>query len=177
MTIRNALLVLAVLAFGSTPALPAQTVTAFKTGEQTTGMTKQCFYDALGNEYTRTIGSVELCALSIQVQLSPTPARAPEPETRTVTAFKTGEQATGMTKQCFYDALGNQYTRTIGSVELCPLSIRVRLSGPCGPCDAALFYLPRVTFLLAVIGVAAAQVARAPVHDAWTGALLSRIHP
>src|SRR5207247_9866400 len=81
MTIRNALLVLAVLAFGSTPALPAQTVTAFKTGEQTTGMTKQCFYDALGNQYTRTYGSVELCPLSIRVRLSSTSstARAPQP--------------------------------------------------------------------------------------------------
>ena len=128
MATRNALLVLAVLAFGSTPALAAQTVTAFNTGEETTGMTKQCFYDALGSAYTRTISSIALCPLSIQVRLSPTPARTltPEPETRTVTAFKTGEETTGMTKQCFYDALGSAYTRTISSIELCPLSIQVR---------------------------------------------------
>jgi hypothetical protein len=118
-------LVLAVLAFGSTGALAAQTVTAFNTGEVTTGMTKQCVYDALGNAYTRTIRSIELCPLSIQVQLRPTPA--PEYETRTVTAFMTGEVTTGMTKQCFYDALGSQYTRTIGSIDLCPLSIRVNV--------------------------------------------------
>ena len=68
MATRNALLVLAVLAFGSTPALAAQTVTAFNTGEETTGMTKQCFYDALGSAYTRTISSIELCPLSIQVR-------------------------------------------------------------------------------------------------------------
>ena len=48
-------------------------------------------------------------------------------QNRTVTAFKTGERTTGMTKQCFYDALGNGYTRTIGAVELCPLSIQVRI--------------------------------------------------
>jgi len=123
MTIWKAPLVLAVLAFGSTGALAAQTVTAFKTGEVTTGMTKQCFYDALGNAYTRTIGSIELCPLSIQVQMRPTPVA--QPEMRTVTAFKTGEHTTGMTKQCFYDALGSEYTRTIGSVDLCPLSIEV----------------------------------------------------
>ncbi|PYO47149.1 MAG: hypothetical protein DMD72_10770, partial [Gemmatimonadetes bacterium] len=63
MATRNALLVLAVLAFGSTPALAAQTVTAFNTGEETTGMTKQCFYDALGSAYTRTISSIALCPL------------------------------------------------------------------------------------------------------------------
>ena len=43
------------------------------------------------------------------------------------TAFKTGERTTGMTKQCFYDALGSAYTRTVGSVELCPLTIQVRI--------------------------------------------------
>jgi len=68
MATRNALLVLAVLAFGSTPALAAQTVTAFNTGEETTGMTKQCFYDALGSAYTRTISSIALCPLSIKVR-------------------------------------------------------------------------------------------------------------
>jgi len=49
----------------------AQTITAFKTGEKTTGMTKQCFYDALGSEYTRTIRSVALCPLSIRVTRRP----------------------------------------------------------------------------------------------------------
>ena len=49
--------------------LTAQTITAFKTGEKTTGMTKQCVYNGLGNEYTRTISSVALCPLSIQVTL------------------------------------------------------------------------------------------------------------
>ena len=42
------------------------------------------------------------------------------------TAFKTGERTTGMTKQCFYDYIGNGYTRTIRAIELCPLSIQVR---------------------------------------------------
>ena len=65
---RTVVLVLALAALGST-AVSAQTVTAFKTGERTTGMTKQCFYDALGSAYTRTIGAVELCPLSIQVRI------------------------------------------------------------------------------------------------------------
>jgi len=41
------------------------------------------------------------------------------------TAFLKYERVTGMTKQCVYDYLGNEYTRTIRSTELCPLSIRV----------------------------------------------------
>jgi len=109
----------------------AQTTTAFKTGEKTTGMTKQCYYDGLGSEYTRTVSSVALCPLSIQVRLAPStrPSPAPTPQPRTITAFKTGEKTTGMTKQCYYDGLGSEYTRTVSSVALCPLSIRVSIGG------------------------------------------------
>ena len=42
------------------------------------------------------------------------------------TAFLTGEQTTGMTKQCFYDYLGSTYTLTVDSYKLCPLTIEVR---------------------------------------------------
>jgi hypothetical protein len=42
------------------------------------------------------------------------------------TAFLKYERVTGMTKQCVYDYLGNEYTRTMRSTELCPLSIQVR---------------------------------------------------
>lgn len=41
------------------------------------------------------------------------------------TAFKSGEQQTGQTKQCFYNFAGNTYTITVKSYELCPLSINV----------------------------------------------------
>jgi predicted ABC-type sugar transport system permease subunit len=42
------------------------------------------------------------------------------------TAFLKYERTTGMTKQCVYEYLGNEYTKTIRSTELCPLSIEVR---------------------------------------------------
>jgi hypothetical protein len=106
----------------------AQTITAFKTGERTTGMTKQCFYEALGSSYTKTIGSVELCPLTVQVRQAPKPTAPPAPPVpATIAAFKTGERTTGMTKQCFYEALGNGYTKTVRSIDLCPLTIQVRL--------------------------------------------------
>jgi hypothetical protein len=41
------------------------------------------------------------------------------------TAYLKYERVTGMTKQCVYDYLGNEYTKTIRSTELCPLTIRV----------------------------------------------------
>jgi len=41
--------------------------TAFLTGERTTGMTKQCYYDYLGSTYTRTVKSYDLCPLTIRM--------------------------------------------------------------------------------------------------------------
>ncbi len=41
------------------------------------------------------------------------------------TAFLVGELVTGMTKQCFYDYLGSQYTITIDAYKLCPITINV----------------------------------------------------
>lgn len=107
----------------------AQTITALKTGEQATGMTKQCYYSAAGQSYTRTISSVEICPLSIDVPSTPPvpnePAYSGSNSSGSVTAFKTGEQTTGMTKQCYYSALGQKYTLTLSAVALCPLSVPV----------------------------------------------------
>jgi len=108
----------------------AQSVTAFKSGEEVTGTTKQCYYTFAGSRYTRTMQSYQLCPLSIQVATARSPAPSPPPSRpaipSTVTAFKTGERTTGMTKQCFYSFGSSEYTRTIQSYELCPLSIAVR---------------------------------------------------
>lgn len=113
--------------------LPAQSTTAYKTGERTTGMTKQCYYDALGSEYARTVQSIELCPLTITVRTGasvpkPEPSRdhKPEPAPRArLTAYRTGEETTGATKQCYYEGVGSRYTRTVQSYQLCPLSITI----------------------------------------------------
>ena len=39
------------------------------------------------------------------------------------TCFKTGERISGMNKICYYNCLGSEAAITIGSVELCPLTI------------------------------------------------------
>ena len=56
------------LIFGLTIAASANAGTAFFKYEiPTGGMTKQCVYDYLGSTYTRTVSSVAICPLSIQV--------------------------------------------------------------------------------------------------------------
>lgn len=128
MTIRKGALAI-VAAIALTPfQANAQSVTGFKTGEVTSGMTKQCFYDALGSQYTRTMSSVALCPLSIQVPNPGSSSMYSPPATPRQSggmAFKTGENVTGMTKQCYYDYLGSTQTLTVSSVALCPLSVRV----------------------------------------------------
>lgn len=41
------------------------------------------------------------------------------------TAFFKYERTTGMTKQCVYDYLGSEYTITLSSIDLCPVTIEV----------------------------------------------------
>lgn len=125
---------MAVLAFVmSLPAVAtSQSVTAFYKREVTTGMTKQCVYDALGSMHVLTVSSITLCPLTIQVPAS-APVSAPASTATTpqapvtVTAFFKHEETTGMTKQCFYEALGNAYVLTLSSIALCPLTTQVKM--------------------------------------------------
>ena len=105
-------------------APPPTMITAFKTGERTTGKTKQCYYESLGNQHTQTIVAIGLCPLSIPVRSATTPTPALQP--MMTTAYKTGERTAGLIKQCFYNGISSENTRTIKSVGLCPLSIWVR---------------------------------------------------
>ena len=110
-------------------AVVSQTRTGILTGQQTTGMTKQCYYSVAGNAYTHTVSASSLCPQTIQVA-APYSARPNSSSTwsaGTTTALKTGEQTTGMTKQCFYSAAGRPVTRTISAAQLCPMSIQVHL--------------------------------------------------
>lgn len=100
--------------------------TAFKTGENTSGMTKTCFYNYLGSTYTKTVSNIELCPLNIEVSSGGrTGFGHGDSGSSGGTAFKSGERTTGMTKICFYNYLGSTYTKTVSNIELCPLSIQV----------------------------------------------------
>ncbi len=43
---------------------------------------------------------------------------------RSTTCFKTGEETGGFNKVCRYNCLGNLVTKTIGSMQMCPLQIK-----------------------------------------------------
>jgi hypothetical protein len=51
-----------------TPTLPAPSgMTAYKTGENTRGGVKDCYYSALGKTYVLSVAAYELCPLSARV--------------------------------------------------------------------------------------------------------------
>ena len=114
-------------AFGITVMLAstafAQTVTAMKSGEQVTGQTKQCYYSFAGNTYTRTVSTMQFCPQSIQVEEGPSRVQATPV---VATAMKSGEETTGNTKQCYYTYMGNTYSKTIPSYQVCPMSIQIQ---------------------------------------------------
>jgi len=122
------LLAVALAGTSLTSCPAAAQTTAFSSGESVSGMTKQCFYSFGADTYTKTISATSLCPLSIVVPSTP---KSPQyqytsPPPGNITAFKSGEMTSGMTKQCFYSFGANQYTRTISSTALCPLSIQVQ---------------------------------------------------
>lgn len=116
------------LLIAASGSVAAQNVTAFKTGEETTGLTKQCYYAFGVTKYTKTINAAQLCPLSVSVRSSGsrTLPEADPLDRPSITAFKSGEETTGLTKQCFYTFGTTKYTRTIKAAQLCPLTIRVR---------------------------------------------------
>lgn len=114
----------------------AQQVTGFKTGETTTSFTKQCYYNVLGSIYVKNVSSVSICPLTVQVRLPnygterqafSSPLQSSFQQSRMVTGFKVGERTTGLTKLCYYNALGSAHVKTVSSISICPLTVRVRI--------------------------------------------------
>lgn len=64
-----AAMVVAAAGLTAPPAEAGTKVTAMFTHERSNGLTKICYYSALGNEYAITIRAVELCPLTIEVEL------------------------------------------------------------------------------------------------------------
>lgn len=60
-------------------------------------------------------------------QLDPIPAQTAAPLNNSgPVCFASGEYASGFNKICEYDCLGSPYAITIGSAELCPLTVQGR---------------------------------------------------
>jgi len=116
-------------ALGAASVTPAAAQTAFYTGERVTGLTKLCYYDAMGSPYSITVRSTQLCPMSIQARVPPRaerPSSTPRSyESGTTTALYRGEETSGLTKICYYDTPFGAYTHTVSSVALCPLTLRV----------------------------------------------------
>ena len=103
--------------------------TCFANGDSASGMTKICYYNCIGGRASKTVRSVELCPVSIDVQgtRGQTGLGSSNPNSSFgggQTCFKKGEYVDGMNKVCRYDCLGSPAETTIRATELCPLSVK-----------------------------------------------------
>ncbi len=120
--------------FAGLPAMVSAQTTGYKTGERVLGQTKDCYYDAAGKAYTKTVESYQLCPLTIRVAAEQAPSYPsypsypsnPSPSAPSSrTGYKTGERVIGQTKECYYDVVGKSYTKTVESYQLCPMTISI----------------------------------------------------
>lgn len=104
--------------------LPAAAQMCPSAGERTQGFNKICYYNCLSGLTTKTISSVSLCPISIQDKTTKGRESLGNSKPNNVTCFKTGEFVDNTNKICRYDCLGSPAEMTIGSLELCPLTIK-----------------------------------------------------
>lgn len=101
--------------------------TGFLKGEQTSGLNKICYYEGPSGQFTKTVRSINICPLSADDGRSLAPAST---QSRTPTApvvgqnrgQLSGENTNGLNKTCFYNSPRGTFTKTVRSVQLCPLS-------------------------------------------------------
>ena len=112
------------IALGLLGVQDAEAATGFLLGQQTSGMSKVCYYSVLGSTYAINVGAVQLCPLTLDAPnpaSNPTPGYQP-PRPSQKMGFLTGEQKSGMNKICYYNVLGSTYTLTVSAVAICPIS-------------------------------------------------------
>lgn len=103
----------------------AHAESCMKSGEETRGMGKTCYYRCTFGETTENVGAAQMCPMTSQASPSGGGSRNSGSGFGSgLTCHKTGERETGMTKQCIYDCAGSTKVETIGSARLCPLTTK-----------------------------------------------------
>jgi hypothetical protein len=99
-------------------------------GEAISGDTKTCFYLVGELTYGRSVDAREQCPPSITIEISPEvrePGVLADGDPRLITAQYTRHSVGEHTTICYYDGLGDTYTKVIPGNAMCPLSIQVRI--------------------------------------------------
>jgi hypothetical protein len=87
------------------------------TGEQTSGLNKICYYNGVSGSFSKTVSNVSLCPLSADDGKGFS-------GTTSNTGFLSGENTSGFNKTCYYNSPRGTFTKTVGSVQLCPQSAK-----------------------------------------------------
>lgn len=93
-----------------------------KSGEESGGLGKVCYYRCSFGETTVNVGPAQLCPITTQASAS-----RPTGQDRGhlgVACMQRGERISGMSKQCSYDCAGSPRVVTVGAAQLCPINPR-----------------------------------------------------
>lgn len=100
----------------------AQAETCMKSGEERGGLGTVCYYRCTFGETTRNVGAAQLCPPTAEASAAGISRSVPR--SGGGACIKQGERTDGMTRQCIYDCAGTRKVETVGSAQLCPISIR-----------------------------------------------------
>jgi hypothetical protein len=109
-------LIALVLAVGLCGAARAET--CIKSDEHATGNGTRCEYNCSFGLVVSQVGVGQLCPLTHEHSLGKPP---PAAKAESGVCVNTGEEVTGMTKQCLYDCGGSHRVMTVDASRLCPI--------------------------------------------------------
>lgn len=105
-------------------AWPAQAnpIMGYYKGQTTGGLSKICYYDAAGEEYTLDVPSSALCPVSHEFENNPSVySSSPSPTGRSArVGYYKFEKIQGQTRICYYDVQGDMQAITISISRFCP---------------------------------------------------------
>ena len=96
----------------------ALSATGFLKGERTSGMNKICYYNGPSGDFTKTVGSYDVCPPSAD------DGKPSGNTSNTVTGFLSGEEISGLNKTCYYNSPRGTFTITVGSYNVCKPSAK-----------------------------------------------------
>ena len=123
MKIKATLLTISIFFFESTFG-----ATGFFERESVSGFNKTCTYSSTRGEFTKTIRSTQICPLTADDGRTNRSMRSSQSNRQqnsgSTTGFFEGETASGFNKICTYSSVRGDFTKTIGSTQLCPLTAK-----------------------------------------------------
>jgi hypothetical protein len=99
--------------------------TGFLTGQKISGINKICYFKGPSGAFSKTVSSSQVCPTSADDGRGVKTNNSYSAGSSTNnTGFYSSERINGLNKICYYNSPRGTFTKTIGSAQVCPRSIR-----------------------------------------------------